>query len=95
MPLVPGGIDIPAIIASAAAAAAAATAAAATQEYTAAAPAASPSVAATTPLARMLSPLKLLHLQFIYGVATDPEIPRIWLEVCRVPTKAAALAVLY
>ena len=42
----------------------------------------------------MLYPLKLLHLRFICGVAMDAEIPRIWLEVCRAPTKAAALAVL-
>ena len=69
------------------------TAAAATQEYSAAA-AASPSVAATAPSARVLSPLKLLRLQFICGVATDTKVPRIWLEVCRASTKAAALAVL-
>ena len=86
----PGVLNIPPIIV----AAAAASAAAATQGYAVAAAAASPSVAASTPLARVISPLKLLHLQFICGVAMDARIPRIWLEVCRAPTKAAALAVL-
>ena len=41
-----------------------------------------------------LSPLKRIHLQFICAVATDANIPRIWLEVCWAPSKAAALAVL-
>ena len=38
--------------------------------------------------------MKLLHLHFICGVVTDAKIHRIWLEVCRALTKAAALAVL-
>ena len=61
-----GVLDLPAIIAAAAAAATAA----ATQGYAAAA--APPSIAASAPLVRVISPLKLLHLRFIYGVATDP-----------------------
>ena len=85
----PGVPDLPAIIAAAAAAAAAA----ATQGYVAAA-AASSSVAASTPSSRGLSPLKQLHLRFNCGIATDAEILWIWIEVCRAPTKAAALAVL-
>ena len=84
----PGVLDLPAIIAAAAAAAAA------TQGYAAAAAAASPPVAAYTPSVRVLSLLKLLHLRFICGLATDAEIPRIWIEVCRAPTKAATLVVL-
>ena len=71
IPLGPGGFDLLAIIAAAASAAADA----ATQGYVTSAAAASPSIAATAPLARVLSPLKLLHLRFIYGVATDAEIP--------------------
>ena len=68
-PLGPGVLDLPAIIA----AAAAASAADATQGYSAVA-AASPSVAAFTPSARVLYPLKLLHLRFICGVETDANI---------------------
>ena len=83
-------LDLPAIISATEAAAAAA----ATQVYDASAAAALPSVANSSPSARVLSPLKLMHLCFICGVATDAEIPRIWIEVCRAPTKAAALAVL-
>ena len=75
----PGLLNITAIIAAAAAAAA-------TQGYAAADSAASPSVAATAPSARVLSLLKLLHLRFICGVATDAKIPRVWLEVCKAPT---------
>ena len=85
-----GGINLPTIIASAASAAV-------TQVYAAAAASAavdSPSVSVTAPLVRVLSPLKLLHLRFIYGAATDYEIPRIWLEVFRAPTKSVALVVL-
>ena len=89
VPLGPGGINLPAIIMAMVAAAAAV----ATQGYAAAA-ATSPSVTAAAPSARMLSPLKLLHLNFIYGVATDAKTPRIWLEVCQAPTKSAALTVL-
>ena len=85
-----GGLSLPAIIAVVAAAAAAA----ATQGYAAAAATTSPSVVATTPSTRLLSPLKRLHLHFICGVATDSKIPRIWLEVGQATTKAAALAVL-
>ena len=59
----------------------AATTAAATQGYAVAASAISPSVAATILSARVLSPLKRLHLRFICGVVTDAEIPWIWLEV--------------
>ena len=90
-PLGQGVLNLPAIIA----AAAAANAAVVTQGYAAAA-AASPSVSnsASAPLARVLSLLKLLHLRFICGVAMDADIPRIWVEVCWAPTKAAALAVL-
>ena len=88
----PGGLDLPDIIAAAAAAAT-------TQGYAtaaaAAAAAASSSVAATAPAARVLSPMKLLHLHFICRVSTNAEITRIWLEVFRAPTKAAALEVLY
>ena len=80
-----GGLDVPATIAAAAAAAA-------TQGYAAAA--ASPSIVATAASVCVLSPLKRLHLKFICGVATDAKTPHIWLEVCRAPTKAAALAVL-
>ena len=65
MPLGPGSLDLVAIIAAEAAAAAA------TKGYAAAA---SPSAA---PAARVLSPLKLLHLRFIYRVITNAEIPRI------------------
>ena len=82
VPLGPGGLDLPDIIAAAAAAAAAA----ANQGYSVA--------AAAAPSALVLSPLKLLHLRFICGVATDAEVPHIWLEVCQAPTKAVALAVL-
>ena len=70
-PLVPGGLNLPAIIAAAAAAAAT------TQGYAAAAAAASPSVAATTLSPCVLYPLKLLQLRFICGVATDARITRI------------------
>ena len=56
--------------------------------------AASPSVAAAAPLARVLSPLKLIHLRFIFWVARNAKTPQIWLEVCRAPTKADAMAVL-
>ena len=90
VPLGSGGLDLPAIIMDASEAAATAV----TQGYAAAAAAASPSVAAAAPSARVLSPLNLLHLRFICGVATDTDIPQIWLEVCRAPTKATALAVL-
>ena len=90
VPLVPGGLDIPVIIVAASASAAAA----ATQGYAAAAAAASPFVATAAPSARGLSPLKLLNLHFIFGVETDAEIPRIWMELCRSSTKAAALVVL-
>ena len=76
VPLGPGGIDLPAIIAAVATAAT------------------SPSVAAAAPLAHVLSLLKLLHLRFIYGVATDADIPWIWLEVCQVHTKASTPEVL-
>ena len=55
---------------------------------------ASPSVAPSSPAARMLSPLKLIHLRFICKVATNADIPRICLEVCRASTKSVALAVL-
>ena len=65
-PLGPGFPDILDIIVSESAAAAVA----ATQGYAAAA--APPSIAASAPLVRVISPLKLLHLRFIYGVATDP-----------------------
>ena len=67
MSLVPGGINIPAIIA----------AADATDDVTQgyAAVAASPSVTATAPSARVLSLLKLLHLHFICGVVTGADIP--------------------
>ena len=61
----------------------------------AAAAAASPSVAPSAPAARMMSPLKLIHLRFICRVATNAKIPRIWIEVCWAPTKASALAVLF
>ena len=71
MPLVPGGIYLPSIIASASVAAAATS----TQGYAAAA-AASPSVAVSF-AARMLSPLKLIYLRFICRVATNYEIPQI------------------
>ena len=87
IPLGPGVLDIMAIIA-------ATSAAAATQGYAAAAAAASPSVAATAPLERVICLLKRLHLRFICRVAMDTEIPRIWMEVCRAPTKASDLAVL-
>ena len=89
-PLGPGVLGLPTIIAAAAAAAAAA----ATQGYAATAAAASPSVAASAPLARVISPLKLLYLLLIYGVAADADISRIWIEACRAPTKADALVVL-
>ena len=82
MSLGPGGLNIPDTIMAAAAATAAAAASA------------SPSVVSTAPLARVLYLLKLIHLCFIYGVATDAKILWIWLEVCWAPTKAAALAVL-
>ena len=45
-------------------------------------------------MACVLSPLKMLHLRLICGVATNTNIPRIWIEVCRAPTKAATLEVL-
>ena len=86
-PLGPGFPDILDIIVSKSAAAAVA----ATQGYAAAS---SPSFVASSPLARVLSLLKLLHLRFIYRVSTDAEIPPIWLKVCGAPTKAAALAVI-
>ena len=71
------------------AAAAAAATDVATQGYAAAADA-----TASSPLARVLSPLNLLHLCFICRVGTDAEIPHIWLKMCWAPTKADALAVL-
>ena len=83
-----GVLDLLAIIAAAAVAAAAA----ATQGYAVAAATASPSIAASSPSERVLSLLKLLHLRFIYRVATDAKIPQIWPEVFRAPTKATALA---
>ena len=65
MPLVPGGINIPAIIESAETAAADAT----IQRYDAAtAAAAALFVDATAPSAHVLYLLKLLHLRFICGV---------------------------
>ena len=68
MPLGPGVLNLPAIIAAAVAAA--------TQGYDAAA-AASPSAAAAAPLARVLSLMNMLHMLFICRVVTNAEIPRI------------------
>ena len=53
-----------------------------------------PSVAAAALAVRVLSLMKLIHLRFICRVATNADIPRIWMEVCWAPTKAAGLAVL-
>ena len=80
--MVLGGLDLPTIIVAAADAV--------TQGYAAA----SPSVDAAAPSVSVLSPLKLLHLFCICGLATDADTHQIWMEVCRAPTKAAALAVL-
>ena len=38
--------------------------------------------------------MKLLHLRFVCGVATDAEVPPIWREVVQAPTKGAALSIL-
>ena len=54
-----GFLNIPAIVV-----------AVATQGYAMAA-AASPSVSATSPSAQVISPMNLIHLRFIYIVATD------------------------
>ena len=83
-----GGLDIPAIIADAAMATA--VVAAAAQGY-----AASPQPpAAIGGGARGLTPMKLLHLRFVCGVATDAEVPPIWREVAHALTKGAALSIL-
>ena len=42
-----------------------------------------------------LTPMKLLHLRFVCGVATDVEVPPIWREVAQAPTKGAALSILH
>ena len=81
-----GGLDIPAIIS----ATATAVAAAAAQGY-AASP---PPPAAVGGRARGLTPMKLLHLRFVFGVATDAEVPPIWREVAQEPTKDATLSIL-
>ena len=41
-----------------------------------------------------LSPLKLLHLRMVCGVATDQDIPRIWEEVGAAQKKQAGNAML-
>ena len=79
-----GGLDIRAIIAATAVAAAAA------QGY------------AAFPLPPSavrggecgLTPVKLLHLRFVCGVATDAEVPPIWRKVAQAPTKGAVLSIL-
>ena len=38
--------------------------------------------------------MNLLHLRFVYGVATDTEVPPIWREVVQAPTKGASLSIL-
>ena len=38
--------------------------------------------------------MKLLHLRFVCGVATDVEVPPIWQEVVQAPTKGASLSIL-
>ena len=73
MPPGRGGLDIPAIIT----ATAMAVTAAAAQGY-----AASPQPpAAIGGGARGLTPMKLLHLRFVCGVATDAEVLPIWSKV--------------
>ena len=71
MPLGARGLDLPTIIVSAVAAVSATT----TQGYAAAA--ASPSISAATPAARVLFLLKMLQLRFIFEGATNTKIPRI------------------
>ena len=80
-------LDIPAIIA----ATATAVAAAAAQGY-AASP--QPLAAASGGGARGLTPMKLLHLRFVSGVATNADILVIWREVAQAPTKGASLSIL-
>ena len=89
VPLGPGGINLPAIIMAMVAAAAAV----ATQGYAAAA-AASPSVTAAEQVLHKDIPPAGQDGSFRDRVATDAKTPRIWLEVCRAPTKSAALTVL-
>ena len=38
--------------------------------------------------------MKLLHLRFVCGVATNAEVPPIWQEVAQAPTKGASLSIL-
>ena len=38
--------------------------------------------------------MKILHLRFVCGVATDAEVLPIWREVAQAPTKGAALSIL-
>ena len=51
-------------------------------------------VASPAPTPGSLSPLKLLHLRFIYGVATNAEIPVICFKVQACTTKQVGLALL-
>ena len=37
--------------------------------------------------------MKLLHLRFVYGAATDAEVSLIWCEVEQAPTKGASLSI--
>ena len=53
-----------------------------------------PPAAASGGGARGLTPMKLLHLRFVCGVATDAEVPPIWREVAQAPTKGASLSIL-
>ena len=80
-------LDIPAIIA----ATATAVAAAAAQGYAASS---QPLPAASGGGARGLTPMKILHIRFVCGVATDAEVPVIWQEVAQAPTKGASLSIL-
>ena len=80
----PFNVDIAAIVAAAVTAA---------TQGIAAATAASGGPGVTTPQAT-LSPLKLLHLRMVCGVATDQDIPGIWEEVGAASNKQAGLAML-
>ena len=43
---------------------------------------------------RWLTPMKLLRLRFVCGMAMDAEVPPIWREIAQAPTKGAALSIL-
>ena len=53
-----------------------------------------PLAAASGGGARGLTPMKLLHLHFVCGVATYAEIPLICREVAQAPTKGTSFSIL-